>query len=90
LCGAAIATSLDAFVDDSIQGTAERWVEEEIGGVANAVTQFASCQERLLDETSSNVDMYVSDEVKKDIPTGMFYNNYAEQVWLDLAVLLKE
>ena len=68
----AIASSLGAVVSDNIQGTARQWVEQEVGGVADAVTQFASSQDSILNETCSMVDKYVSDDVKKDVPTGAY------------------
>lgn len=64
-------SSLDLVVDQVVQDTAEQWVEEEVRGVADATTEFASSQGGLLKEVSSIVDKYASDEVKRDIPTGI-------------------
>lgn len=71
---AAIEGSLDAVVDSTVQGTADQWLEEEVKGVADTVAQFTSSQDSLLREAWLTVEKYVSDEVKKDVPTGMLYN----------------
>lgn len=46
-------------------------MEQEVNGVAGAVKHFVSSQGGLLNETCSAVDKYMSDEVKKDVPTGI-------------------
>lgn len=65
-----MASSLDTVVEHKIQATAEQWVEHEVCGVADALKHFASSHGDLLNEVCSAVDKYVSDEVKKDVPTG--------------------
>lgn len=45
-------------------------MEHEVCGVADALKHFASSHGDLLNEVCSAVDKYVSDEVKKDVPTG--------------------
>lgn len=65
----AVQRSLANLVDQSVQGAAGQWTKE-VKGLANTTEKFGSSQDTLLKGVVSAVDQYVSEEVKRDIPTG--------------------
>ena len=52
-----------------MKGTAQEWTEE-VKVVADSIDQFSSGQDKELKNMQLTLDKYVSEELKKDIPTG--------------------
>lgn len=67
----AIQASLNNLVDMHVQGAARQWTEE-VKGLSNATEKFASSEGTILNDVVSAVDQYVSEEVQRDMPTGMY------------------
>ncbi len=55
-------------------GSVAREWKMELQDLSDEVELFASDQDQVLKETRSKVDRYVSEEIRKDIPTG-YYNH---------------
>lgn len=62
--------SLETLKQHGVEETAELWTEE-VKAVSNTVSQFANDQDQQFKKLWSTVDVYVSEEVKRDLPTGM-------------------
>lgn len=67
---AAVQTSLDSLLELRVTGAARQWVGE-VEGMADTSDKFASSQDHLLRGVASTLDQYVSEELKRDVPTGM-------------------
>lgn len=65
-----VVGSLETLAQHRVQETAHHW-NEEIKSTSDAVSQFASDQDSKLKKMQSTVDKYVSEDLQKDLPTGI-------------------
>ena len=66
---ARVQRSLDDFVDDKVDSSAMGWTES-VDELMRCVDRGVEEQEDLIKATQSTVCRYVSEELKKDLPTG--------------------
>ena len=78
---AKVHSALDNLVSHRVDSSAEHWTEE-VDNVVNNVAQVINEQEKLRMETRSTLNKYISEELVKDIPTGLYnYEIIMPPVW---------